>query len=796
MISATQEIKTFTPAKAYWNQKEVLRSMGERIHALSDAVDNKTDLWPFQLAQLMAAALEFKPEVIIELGRGKGNSTAGFTEVANHLREQGERCEVVSLCISEDWERETMWKVLDVVDEKWFDPLRAIRGNILTFDYNEILKGAKRCLVFWDAHGFDVAECVLGRILPKIKDMENLIIMHDLSDARYIPPEASSYNEQRLWRGNDWSGPRVRLGFIDSSVEQAVAIVDFTSRNKIAFDSADHSFDIEISGDPVKMKDMEDVLGDLFNLGAHWFWFTMNDAREPLTFPDFKCQVTNEFYEISIAEQISILDISLIDEVKSRPELIAVINRINHYIRAGKGNLALKMIERDLGHSSISLEILQKIKRYFNALQLAQIHEKDIDGKVAEFSKDELESFFKIDPYFLNFIMNKWEYVTGQSEMTTYPWNIYLPISDSCNAKCVFCSAWIDGKKYLPIESLDNLAPVLKNARRLGLAGYGEPLKHPEFDSLVLKLTDTIDKRCEVYLITNGFILDKYIEKLTPIVKTFNISLNASTAETHNDVMRLGKNGFDRIIDAIKRLIFIRDFHENHIEVNISMVVINQNIHEVESFIELGNKLKVNNIYLRTLTGISTSREGLNYHLLPPYLNPEFDQYREDAKNAINKSSVNVYGDPETWSTKILTQELVDKVNDNPPEVVSVEDALAKRNEGDNKKNGGCRLTKGEECTSFCSDENREENVYNRKPRFFCKAPYENFYLNQISENGYLKMTPCCYMADVPGHEKIYFDGTSDFFEVWNSPAMKKVRATLKEGPLLGPCKSCPHYDL
>jgi wyosine [tRNA(Phe)-imidazoG37] synthetase (radical SAM superfamily) len=765
MISTTQEIKTFTPAEAYWNQREVLRSMRERINALSDAVDNKTDLWPFQLAQLMAAALEFRPEVIIELGRGKGNSTAGFTEVANHLRKQGKRCEVVSLCISEDWERETMWRVLDVVDAEWFDPLRAIRGNILTFDFDSILKGAKRCLVFWDAHGFDVAECVLGRILPKIKDRENLVIMHDLSDARYIPPEAASYKDQRLWRGNDWSGPRVRLGFIDSSVEQAVAIVDFTSRNNIAFDSADHSFDVEISGDPVKMKDMEDVLGDLFN-------------------------------EISIAEQISILDISLIDEVKSRPELIAVINRINHYIRAGKGTLALKMIERDLGNSSKSLEILQKIKKYYSALQLAQINEKEIDGKVAEFSKDELESFFKIDPYFLNFIVNKWEYATGQSEMTAYPWNIYLPISDSCNAKCVFCSAWIDGKKYLPIEMLDNLSPVLKNARMLGLAGYGEPLKHPEFDGLISKLTNTIDKRCEVYLITNGFILDKYIEKLTPVVKTFNISLNASTAETHNDVMRLGKNGFDRIVDAIKRIIFIRDFHNNHLKVNISMVVINQNIHEVESFIELGNKLKVNSIYLRTLTGISNLREGLNYHLLPPYLNPKFDQYREDARKAINRSCANVYGDPETWSTQILTQELVDEMNDNPPKVASIEDTLDKRNKDGDRNNGGCRLTKGEECRSFCSDENREENVYNRKPRFFCKAPYENLYLNQISDNGYLKMTPCCYMADVPGHEPIYFDGTSDFFEVWNSPAMKKVRSTLKEGPLLGPCKSCPHYDL
>ncbi len=361
MIEANQDVKVFTPAQAYWNQREVLRSMRDRIHALSDAVDNKSDLWPYQLSQLMAAALEFKPEVIIELGRGKGNSTCGFTEVANHIRRQGHRCDVVSLCISEDWEQTTQWKVMEIVERDWFEPLRALRGNILTFDYDSILKGAKRCLVFWDAHGFDVAECVLGRILPKIQEMENLIIMHDISDGRYIPPETSSYNGQRLWRGNDWSGPRIRLGFMDSSVEQAVAIVDFTSRNRIPFDSADHSINVEIGSDPVKMKDMENVLGDLFNLGAHWCWFTLNDAKGPLTFPDFQADVMNDHLEINITEQTQIMGVSLNNAVLSQPDLVEVIQRVNRYVKMEKPKLAARIVERELGNLNEKKDILAKL---------------------------------------------------------------------------------------------------------------------------------------------------------------------------------------------------------------------------------------------------------------------------------------------------------------------------------------------------------------------------------------------------------------------------------------------------
>jgi hypothetical protein len=374
----------FSPAKAYWNQRKVLSSMRDRINALSDAVDHKTDLFPFQLAQLMSSALEFQPELIIELGRGKGNSTCGFTEVANQLRAQGLPCDVVSLCISEDWEQQTQWKVLEVVDENWFKPLTAIRGNILTFDFDSILKGVKKCLVFWDAHGFDVAECVLGKILPGIQGMENLIIMHDLSDARYIPSESSSYKEQKLWRGNDWSGPRVRLGNIDSSVEQAVAIVDFTSRNKIPFDSADHSFDVEISGDPMKMKEMQDVLGDLFNLGAHWFWFTLNGTKGPLTFPDFQAPVMNDHYEINISEQTQIMGVSLKEAVLAQPDMVEVIQRVNRYLKMEKPKLAVRIVERELSDLNEKNDILAKLGKAGSEEnnKSGQIQNKEIAGSL------------------------------------------------------------------------------------------------------------------------------------------------------------------------------------------------------------------------------------------------------------------------------------------------------------------------------------------------------------------------------------------------------------------------------
>jgi hypothetical protein len=278
------DIKITSPAEAYWNQRLILSACSERISALSKAVDSPTDLSLFQWAQLIAFSLEFKPDIIIELGRAKGNSTCAFTEVANLLKPKS--CKVLSLCRTYDWERITKTKVRRIVPISWFEPLIALQTNILTFHYEDVLKDHERILVFWDAHGFEVAECVLGNILPLIADRPHVVIMHDFSDARYAGSDKYEYG---LWKGgNSGTGPRLRLNYIDSAVEQSVAILDFTTRNKLPLHSAEHSFAEEFGKNPAKMKEIKNIIGEeLFSLKGRWFWFSLNEIEGPYKFPNF-----------------------------------------------------------------------------------------------------------------------------------------------------------------------------------------------------------------------------------------------------------------------------------------------------------------------------------------------------------------------------------------------------------------------------------------------------------------------------------------------------------------------------
>jgi hypothetical protein len=275
-----------SPAQALWNQRQRIAASLERIQALNRAVNRPSELALYQWAQIIAFALEFQPDLIIELGRLFGNSTSCFLEVAHQLK--GSRaCRVVSLCLSDEWFHTTVPRLKSLVPKDWFAPGEILQRNILHHDFSTRLENTQRCLVFWDAHGFDVAECVLGNLLPQLVKKPHVILMHDLSDLRYdsAPPE---YGEMGLWKGADSGELSFWLGHIFSRVAQAVSIVDFVSRNQLPLHSAAESFHQELATDPVKLATLRQMLGEeLFSLQAHWFWFTLNEARGKPTFPHY-----------------------------------------------------------------------------------------------------------------------------------------------------------------------------------------------------------------------------------------------------------------------------------------------------------------------------------------------------------------------------------------------------------------------------------------------------------------------------------------------------------------------------
>jgi hypothetical protein len=224
-----------------------------------------------QALLLTAAVLELQPDVIIDLGTGPGNSAAIFAlSGAPHVyRFYREPENVVSA--------ESKSKFTPCTSDRM-----ARSGDLTTVDFLPLLKEAERIIVFWNAHGYDIAAHVLGHLMPLIADKPHWVICHDMEDSRYLPA-CKPYEGKSLWRGMEdyYANPSTTsFGIFEwayTVVDQAIPIFDFCWRNDTEFKSLDHEFKTLLDEGP-----REEVLRDLglspdttFSLG----YFTLNETR-------------------------------------------------------------------------------------------------------------------------------------------------------------------------------------------------------------------------------------------------------------------------------------------------------------------------------------------------------------------------------------------------------------------------------------------------------------------------------------------------------------------------------------
>lgn len=275
-------------AEAYYSQRHVIADDRETLQRLISTVGRTGDLFPYQWAQWYATTLEFQPTLILELGRGYGNSTAMFCQAVSRLG----KGTIVSLCLSIDWDNSTRQRLRNWLPDDWFGPLDARTVDIRAVDFESLLSGQERVLVLWDAHGFEIAEVVLGTILPLLVHRPHLVLMHDIMDTRYMDKSTSAYGPNPLWKGAAWQersksfGSRVRLGWMESNQDQVIALADFTSRNEIELDSADHAYHTYFGSDEAKRHEMLAAIGaEMFSTIAHWAFLTLPDDGRLIHFP-------------------------------------------------------------------------------------------------------------------------------------------------------------------------------------------------------------------------------------------------------------------------------------------------------------------------------------------------------------------------------------------------------------------------------------------------------------------------------------------------------------------------------
>ena len=126
--------------------------------ALVDAPnDFPLEQWP----RLHERAVSSGADLLLEVGRGYGNSTVVLTEAAHALNSH-----VVSVGFDEPPPFETItWpKLAPVVGERWRSALTVVQADVRGYKP----PASRRCFLFWDAHGTGVADAMLNRLIPDL----------------------------------------------------------------------------------------------------------------------------------------------------------------------------------------------------------------------------------------------------------------------------------------------------------------------------------------------------------------------------------------------------------------------------------------------------------------------------------------------------------------------------------------------------------------------------------------------------------------------------------------------------
>ncbi len=167
---------------------------------------------------------------------------------------------------------------------------------------------------------------------------------------------------------------------------------------------------------------------------------------------------------------------------------------------------------------------------------------------------------------------------------------LYIEPTSGCNLHCQTCirNTWNEPFGSMSLELFNRLCQQLKELpflQSVMLAGFGEPLFHPDIVTMVSKLKETVGVPVEIT--TNGTLLDE--EKSRRLLEAGLDRLWVSfdgTSETSFDDIRRGAS-FRLVLTNVQKLRELATGLNRPLAIGISFVLMRDNIDDIKNIEEL-----------------------------------------------------------------------------------------------------------------------------------------------------------------------------------------------------------------
>lgn len=169
----------------------------------------------------------------------------------------------------------------------------------------------------------------------------------------------------------------------------------------------------------------------------------------------------------------------------------------------------------------------------------------------------------------------------------------WFHLTNECNLACRHCLFGASPGKKEAI-SAELLKQGLTEARNLGCTLFyftgGEPFVYPDFLSIIRELL--ADSAVHVVVLTNGLLLENYIEDLKSLPKDrLHLQISIDGLKESHDHLR-GSGSFDRLLDNLSLL------REAEIPATLSVAVSSTNVDELPDIVSLAAEQGAKNIHL------------------------------------------------------------------------------------------------------------------------------------------------------------------------------------------------------
>ncbi|MGN7614532.1 radical SAM protein, partial [Magnetococcales bacterium HHB-1] len=193
---------------------------------------------------------------------------------------------------------------------------------------------------------------------------------------------------------------------------------------------------------------------------------------------------------------------------------------------------------------------------------------------------------------------------------------IYLEISpvSYCNNRCLFCGVdfQMEHGNQFPAQRFKTQLKKLAQTglRSIMYAGEGEPLLHPEIESLI---TATHQAGIDASLTTNGNIGGKELwNNILPALTWVRFSMDAGDSKTYEIVHGVHGKIFHKTVDNIRHAVKLKKSHQLKTTIGVQFVIIPENRHNIKKALALFGEI------------------GVDYISLKPYsLHPQMEQKKE-----------------------------------------------------------------------------------------------------------------------------------------------------------------------